>query len=131
MVAGIIGIIAPLLLLVGIISLVGVNKAREISADTSIRSQMSVLRTEAELYYDDHQSSYEDFCQNNKYTDGTQEQVKTLGRLLVCRDSKDKWAACVNLKAKSGYYYCVDNQGSSEEIKGTCNNQAIANYNCQ
>ena len=130
-VAGIIGIIAPLLLLVGIISLVGANKAREISADTSIRSQMSVLRTEAELYYDDHQSSYEGFCQNNKYTDRTQEQVKTLGRSLVCRDSKDKWAACVNLKAKSGYYYCVDNQGSSEEIKGTCNNQAIANYNCQ
>lgn len=98
--------------IIGILSsvvLASLNTARSKGSDAAVKSQLSSVRAEAEISYDDSNYSYDNVCT----------AVATLvtaagnsgGGAGVCNDSATAWAASAPLKTSG--YWCVDSTGKS------------------
>lgn len=98
--------------IIGILSsvvLASLNSARNKGSDAAVKSQLSSVRAEAEISYDDSGYSYDNVCT----------AVATLvtaagnsgGGTGVCNDSVTAWAAQAPLKTSG--YWCVDSTGTS------------------
>lgn len=125
--------------IIGILSsvvLASLNTARNKGADASIKSNLANARSEAELYYDNTNMSYDGVCATTgvnrigdsvnaaersykgsvtTYADGTASAWNT----AQCHDSANAWAAQVPLKdSKSGAIvaFCVDSAGTAEQV---------------
>ncbi len=124
--------------IIGILSsvvLASLNTARSKGADAAIKSQLSGLRAQAEIYYDDNSNQYatasrtctvssagvpgsgcQDLFANLTFQNGLKGAAVTSGNQLNANANTSAWAASVALKKSGGpYYWCVDSIGSSKE----------------
>jgi len=88
-------------------------EAQEKGKDAAIKSGLSLLRANGELYYDSNQS-YKGFCTSKLATPELETVQTNSGTKPVCKDSANTWAAGAKL---SSNYWCVDSTGVSKETK--------------
>ena len=102
-VIAIIGILASVVL-------ASLNNARDKGEDAAIRQQLSSLRAEAELSYDDRNRIYTQVCEDTSalYEDLTNNE---------CFDGADGYAVSAELTGLTSggttQYFCVDSQGAA------------------
>ncbi len=90
------------------IVLASLNSARGKEGDAAIRSNISSLRLNAEMYWS-ARGDYQGYC------DSSDVQARFDDRMItnaVCNDSPTAWAISVPLS--SGGYFCVDSMGKAE-----------------
>ena len=109
-VIAIIGILASVVL-------ASLNSARDKGSDAAIKSSINNLRAEAELWYDNHTSSYTGFCASITTASSS---VANAGGTLVCDDSSldggsasagDEYRVSSIMVSTSTSWYCVDDTG--------------------
>lgn len=109
--------------IIGILSsvvLASLNTARNKGSNAAIKSQMSSLRQEAELYYDNNGYSYASVCTattfGNRFPAILAGAVSSSGGASTCSSVADQWSASVPLKVADGTFthWCVDNTGASK-----------------
>jgi len=103
-VIAIIGILASIVL-------VSIGPARDRARDAAIKSELTQMRTQAELYADDH-GNYTGWCASTdatKFLDGITAQGKT----AVCNSAAGAWAACSPLYDTTDKNWCVDSTGDT------------------
>jgi hypothetical protein len=88
--------------------------AREKGIEASIKSTLSNMRAQAEIYFDGNKN-YKGFCRS-KGSSGAYNLAITLPENTVykCNDTSNSWAAWAKLPTNK--YWCVDSTGSSSEI---------------
>jgi prepilin-type N-terminal cleavage/methylation domain-containing protein len=112
--------------IIGILSsvvLASLSTARNKAKDASARSELSSIRTQAEIYYGDHSSSYGTTgtdCTAAVFSDTQIQALKTriesdTGHTLACNNTTTAWAAQIQLSGTSGAYVCVDSNGKVSE----------------
>jgi len=116
-VIAIIGILASIVL-------ASLNTARNKGADAAAKSGMGQLRAQAEMYYDNHGTSYDGVCDDSTLTT-IMTNVAQNASAVNCDDEAAAWAASVTLK--TGGTWCVDSTGKSASTTKTgeatvCNN---------
>ena len=116
-VIAIIGILATIVL-------VSVNKARTKAKDTAIKGALEQLRLAAEMWYDDHGSSYSGFCAGSDATN-ISTSISNNGGTLICHDSAD--AYCGSSSLPGGGSQCTDSTGVMVSGK-TCSG---VSYKCE
>lgn len=129
-VIAIIGILAAVVL-------ASLNDARDKGEDAAARQQLSGMRAEAELSYDNRQRTYASVCEDtfSLYRDLGN---PTYGQLPVCHDGPEGYAASVRLNDLSDgtdQWFCIDSAGNattttalvvdSQEVTGTVASPAI------
>jgi len=117
-VIAIIGILASVVL-------ASLNTARDKGADASAKSNLSNMRAQAELVYDDASpNSYATVCTNSNIADALTAAASAQGVTVnnaavpsatnaACFDTDAGWAAQVPLN--SGTSFCVDSTGEAAE----------------
>jgi prepilin-type N-terminal cleavage/methylation domain-containing protein len=108
-VIAIIGILASVVL-------ASLNSARAKGADAAIKSSINNARAQAELYYDDHSSSYN--ASGNGVCDDTtianiQTSVNNAGGVFSCSATAAAYRISSSLKTNTSSYYCVDSTGKA------------------
>jgi len=107
--------------IIGILSsvvLASLNAARDKAANSVVKSSMSSLRSQAEIYYDDHFQSYDGVCSDDKFSLILGKATTTGGgptSTVPCVSEVDAWSAYSKLKVPEdgGGYWCSDNKGMS------------------
>lgn len=130
-------VIGIIILLTGVI-LVNVNAARIRAADATIKGQLAIIQSRAEIYYGSHTDySYEtDACNWQLFGDvgnGVNDDIVSKARVAAenasdhsaaCAASDDttssgepakSWALSVPLKSDPAKYWCVDSSGNYGE----------------
>lgn len=101
--------------IIGILSsvvLVSLNSARNKGNDAAVKANLSGVRTQAELVYDDaNPPSYDAVCASTPIVDAVAQAGTAGGGTGVCNDSTAAWAAAANMRA--GGYWCVDSTGNA------------------
>jgi prepilin-type N-terminal cleavage/methylation domain-containing protein len=114
-VIAIIGILASVVL-------ASLNTARSKGADAAIKAELSNMRAEAELLYD-NTNSYATVCTNqtsgpNPYRFFTSAQTRS-GTTGACAPGTNAtangWAAAVKLRSLNSTYFCVDSSGQAQQ----------------
>lgn len=127
-VIAIIGILASVVL-------VSVNTARTRGEDAGLKSNMSGMRTQAEIYYGGTgANSYDGFCAASAANEGGQTAINALESLtgaassidaagtattITCNDSASGWAAEAPLSDPLGDLWCVDGEGFAGVYTGS------------
>lgn len=121
--------------IIGILSsvvLASLNSARQKASDSAIQADLNNARAQAELFYNNHDNTYEGVCTTptsgeddsifkmfekakTAYSKGT----LTSGTHYYCNGTSDGWMAWVKLKTKTDTAWCVDGKGRSEEVTFT------------
>ncbi len=117
-VIAIIGILAAVVL-------ASLNTARGKGRDAATKSELSNLRAQAEIYYDDHSDTYGPAvpgCNSGIFADaGLNKIISAIGNggsTTECITDGNTWAVDATLQAASGYW-CVDSTGTSKQ--NSCN----------
>jgi len=114
-VIAIIGILASIVL-------VSIGPARNKARDSAIKSELTQMRTQAELYADTH-NNYTGWCADPSATKFTA-AITAQGKTAVCKEAADgsAWAACSPLyDTTTDKNWCVDSAGYSKaEPAMTC-----------
>lgn len=117
-VVAIIGILAATIL-------ASLGGARKQGIDASIKTTLSNLRSQAELYATGNNFSYNGLCteaasNNDSKVDAMLKDLvrKTDSSSVVCNSERRGWAASVKLQAEDGYW-CVDSDGNSLKINSS------------
>lgn len=124
--------------IIGILSsvvLASLTTARTKGQDAAVQSQVSSLRSQAELYYSSNGNVYTSFCTDASKTGnasaifaGIKSQVtafdKTSG--TYCVASTTGWAVYTPLPSAPGYGFCADSSGKSATSSGS----TIASTGC-
>lgn len=121
--------------IIGILSSVvlsALNSARSKGGDSAIKSNLSGARSQAELFYDANNNSYDTVCTNVTATGNIKSiyasvlAAATAAGLsgfsvdlaaggstgtAVCNDGVSGWAAQVQLKSLNTSFFCVDSSG--------------------
>ncbi len=123
--------------IIGILSsvvLASLNTARGKGADAAIKSNLSNIRAQAELYYDNNSNTYgvaSNLCTAGMFSGdpviaaAVASAVNASGSAATCRSTAAAWAISVPLKTVPANSWCVDSLGSSESRVG-----AITTTNC-
>ncbi len=113
-VVAIIGILASIVL-------VSLNSARAKGRDASAKGSMSSLRAAAEIWYDDHNGSYVNFCPPGLATVNVGDAGtllaaanKETAQVPVCNSGAVNFASSILLN--STRFFCVDSSGFSGEF---------------
>ena len=118
-VIAIIGILASIIL-------VSLSGARQKAVDTRKISELSSMRAQAELYYNDHGFSYNtgtaQDCTAGLVTDTTSDSLQNLytdvnsgGVTVGCAIESSDWA--IQATFTSGATFCVDSNGTASSTK--------------
>lgn len=102
----IIGILAAVVL-------ASLNDARDAGRDASTKQTLSNLRSQAEIYYNKNNYSYEGYCEDSSTKLLAASFDSELGD-FVCYDSSIAFAA--SAKLINGTHQCIDSTGSNTEI---------------
>lgn len=116
--------------IIGILSsvvLASLNSARQKASDSAIQADLNNARAQAELYYNNHDNSYEGVCVSP--AEGEDDSIyKMLDKAKkaynktpaegdsFCNGTSDGWMAWVKLKTVTGGAWCVDGTGQSQQI---------------
>lgn len=95
-VIAIIGILASVVL-------ASLNSARDKGSDAAIKANLTNMRAQAELSYDDNSRSYANVCSD------AADMVTAAG--ATCADTSTAWAAAAGLS--DGSTFCVDSTGNA------------------
>ena len=104
-VIAIIGILASVVL-------ASLNSARNKGADAAIKSSINNTRAQAEISYDQNNSSYASVCTDTTILNA-QSAVNNAGGAFVCANSATAYSISSYLKTSTSTYYCVDSTGKS------------------
>ena len=115
--------------IIGILSavvLASLNQARDQGNDASIKSEMSSIRSQAEIHYS-NDSNYNQVCGNNGVS--VSSEISSIDTSLTetsgdvnCWSNGDgstdatEWAYTAQLTNDTNLYWCVDSTGASTEI---------------
>ncbi len=102
-VIAIIGILASVVL-------ASLNTARNKGADAKIKSELSNMRAQAEIVYDDDGQSYAAVC-----SDPTIAAIVSATASALCNDDTDAYAISAPLKSDPAKFWCVDSTGAAVE----------------
>ena len=106
-VIAIIGILASVVL-------ASLNNARDKGEDAQTRQQLSSVRAEAELSYDDNSRSYHNVCENTSAL--WEDLVGPASTDPICHDGADGYAVEArmnNLSDGTEQWFCVDSSGQA------------------
>lgn len=109
-VIAIIGILAS-------IALISYNNVQNKAKDKAAISEMTQLRTQGQVYYDDNTNSFLGYCADAEATRISASITDHGGTGFNCDDAAGAWAAEVTLAG--GDIYCVDANGRSSVIAAT------------
>ncbi len=110
--------------IIGILSsvvLANLNTARTKGKDASIKSEMSSMRAQAELFNDTN-GYYTGVCANTTTGIGQLKAVVagTAGTAVTCNDATSTWASSVLLLSPTtATYFCVDSTGVATSASST------------
>ena len=119
-------VIAIIGILAGIV-LTSLGDARGKAKNASIKTELASMRPQAEMYYDNNDSSYDisNSCDAGMFssTDGLFNLVTAVDEdngagTMVCMSNDNAWAVSAQLITNEGdpeAYFCVDSNGSSKE----------------
>jgi|CXWL01.1.fsa_nt_gi prepilin-type N-terminal cleavage/methylation domain-containing protein len=103
--------------IIGILSsivLASLNVARDKSADAAIESNISNMRAQAQIYYDNNTASYLGVCTADPTgLLSAQNSINAVGGLAECTDTTDTWRLSSPMKTSSTTWWCADNTGTS------------------
>jgi prepilin-type N-terminal cleavage/methylation domain-containing protein len=122
--------------IIGILSsvvLASLNSARQKASDSAIQADLNNARAQAELFYNNHDNSYENVCGGSSVANDIREdsiekmlekaidaysKSETLvsGTDYYCNGNADGWMAWVKLKTVTDGAWCVDGKGQSQQI---------------
>ena len=105
--------------IIGILSsvvLASLNSARSKGSNAAIKSEMSQLRAQAEIYYNDNTNSYASLCADAKFLGLLNTATSTAGANGACFATANAWAASSPLKVAEGTngHFCVGSAGVSK-----------------
>lgn len=113
-VIAIIGILASVVL-------ASLNSARAKGANAAVKANLTGIRAQAEIFYDDNASVYTGVCANAQVASALAAAATAGGGTAGtatndCNDSAGAWAAYSVLKATEGTFttWCVDSTGVSK-----------------
>ncbi len=116
----IIGILFGVLFLLPGLFVKAQTSNQDLEADALIKSNLSGLRAQAELYYDNvsitnsgggYGGSYKDMCKNSTIKEILSKIKKDSGKTPKCNSTKDNYAISSPLKSDSSIQHCVDSTG--------------------
>lgn len=99
------------------IVLASLNSARGKGANSAVKSNLTNLRAQAELFYDSNGNTYTGVCASlTKGLDAASLAGANNTTSDVCNQSATAWAGSAPLKIAEGSnnYWCVDSTGSSK-----------------
>lgn len=108
-VIAIIGILASVVL-------ASLNSARSKGNDAAIKSNLSNIRAQAEIFYDGNSLSYDGLCGNANVSSAVTAAGNASGITASCNASSTAWVVTVPLKSTPATYWCVDAQGASTGV---------------
>jgi uncharacterized RDD family membrane protein YckC/Tfp pilus assembly protein PilE len=120
----VIGVLAGALIpvmVVGILSavvLASLNTARTTGSDEAVRSNLTTVAVQAEIYFGGNANSYQGLCTSQLVVSALTAASRagssdSSSASYVCNDNTDTYAVSVPLK--TGGYSCVDSAGTSEK----------------
>ncbi len=112
-------IVIAIIAVLAAIVLVNVTQYIGKSKDAAIEGNMASLMTSAAAYYDIPPNTYTGFCAAN-FVSGKPIFDQDPSTSKVCNESATAWAACSQLIATPGDYWCVDSNGTKKQVTGTC-----------
>lgn len=122
-------VIAIIGILAGII-LVSLNNARDKAKDAAIKSELSALRAQAEIYADDNSASYASFCDSSEEGRVGTKVTADGGGTYLCIDAASGWAAQAQLVSTSTVF-CVDGDGNAVGVAGAATiDDTTGDYTC-
>lgn len=117
------------------VALASLKTARDKAADATIKSNLSGIRTQAEVYYDNNDQVYSgdvgfsacsDFLGDYVFGDPNIELAITstetiagegdFGYGVMCGFSPERWVVIAALRSASQFFWCVDSTGNSKPI---------------
>ena len=102
--------------IIGILSsvvLASLNTARDKGNDAAVKTNLTTVRTQAELYYDDNSNTYEGMCDVSPITDAIEAAGTAGNGSQDCYDDSNEWMAFAKLKTSNTLWFCADYQGVS------------------
>ena len=104
--------------IIGILSsvvLASLNTARSKGANAAIKSNLANMRAEGALWYDNHSSSYANFCTDPVVLSASTSISSSNGAKYVgCTDTNNfSILAILSASETGGSYWCVDSNGYS------------------
>ncbi len=91
------------------------DAAKTKNGDATIKSILSGMRANAELFYDNSKYSYKGYCRDKGELGAYQSAIKLPnGTVYKCNDLENAWAAWAQLSSKE--YFCVDNTGTANSF---------------
>lgn len=116
--------------IIGILSgivLTSLGDAREKAKDARIKSQLSSMRSQAEIYYDNNGQSYgtASTCGDGMFSDNSPDSLLNLvsqveedngeSNNVSCYSNDQEWAVSSPLVGDSNIHFCVDSNGTAKE----------------
>lgn len=98
--------------IIGILSsivLASLNSARDKGKDASIKANLSSIRVEAELFFDENSSAYSGLCADTQVTNMINEASAQSTGTATCGADANEWVAFATLSDST--VYCVDYKG--------------------
>ena len=119
--------------IIGILSsvvLASLNSARSKASNAAVKSGMSSLRTQAEIYYDDNFQSYNGVCTSTKFASIFASATSSGTGASDCKNDNNAWSAYTQLKVADASYiaWC---SGSFGVAKGLIATTSFATSTCQ
>ena len=108
--------------IIGILSsvvLASLNTARGKGADAAVKANLNIMRTQAELFYDNPNlgnSSYAAVCADTSMGNSKTAAISAGGNGGNCLQSSSNWVAWAGLKTDLTLAWCVDSIGNSKQI---------------
>lgn len=100
------------------ITLTQLNGARNKSADASVKSNLTNMKSVAENLYDaaTGTNGYNQVCANSSISAMQAAAVSAGGNGGTCANAVGYWVAWAGLKTNTARAWCVDNTGASKDI---------------
>ncbi len=108
-VVAIIGILASVVL-------ASLNSARSKGSDAAVKANLSNMRAQAEIVYDNASGSYATVCADGNVSSAQTAAVAAGGNGGACANAAGTWVAWAGLKGDLTKAWCVDNTGSSRQV---------------
>ena len=123
-------VVIAIIAVLAAIVLVNVTQYINKGKDAAIEGNMATLLTDGSTYFDNNKAYKDltadpqiDFCADN-FRSGKPifDQDPSAAPDKYCNESSDgtAWAACSQMIAASGYYWCVDSTGTKEKVSVQC-----------